>query len=206
MDDALIPPTAQSLNEIAEAVPPNEIPSLEVQQTIDAMLRLAAGKGIHKSDTRQMVGLAAPQVGVQKRIIIIDLTATGAHQKQHMQVCINPVITYCSPKKVDGREGCWSCSNICGIVARSYKVTLEAIDRRGGPVKMALEDFVARIAQHEVDHLDGIRFPDRITDDQRLHWVEPDCFEDYRTQWAAWPVKCPRARWMALKNGTSPLG
>jgi peptide deformylase len=150
--------------------------------------------------------MAAPQVGASKRIITIDITADGSNKEQHLQVFINPKITYRSTETMPGREGCWSCGNVCGNVERAKVVTLEGLERTGKPIKFVLTDFVARIAQHETDHLDGIRFPDRIPTDEpdRLHWVEPAQFEEYRKNWEHWPIKCPRSRWEALKAGLNP--
>ena len=149
-----------------------------------------------------MVGLAAPQLGVSKRIVSIDVTATGAKQKQTLKVLINPKIVWRSKETVLGREGCWSCGNICGAVVRAQRVKVEALDITGKPILMMFSDFVARIVQHEVDHLDGIRFPDRITDDKKLHWVEPVQFDQYRKEWATWKHLCPRSRWEAMKTGS----
>src|SRR5664279_101832 len=117
------------------------------------MLELAAGRGNDLKDTRQMVGLAAPQIGASICIITIDITADGTNKEQHLQAIINPQITYRSRETMPGREGCWSCSNICGNVERAKQVTLEGLDRTGKPLKLELTDFVARITQHETDHL-----------------------------------------------------
>jgi hypothetical protein len=81
-------------------------------------------------------------------------------------------------------------------------VTLEGFDRNGKPIALELEGFVARIAQHEVDHLNGIRFPDRIPEEypERLHWVEPSEFSEYRKHWMHWSVICPRIKWNTMKS------
>jgi len=198
----LVEPTDTRLNQPSEDVSPEEIRSAEIQGIINRMLEMSAGKGKTKEDSRQMVGLAAPQLGANKRIVTIDITADGSNKEQRLQVFINPVIAQRSEKMVNGREGCWSCGNICGNVERSQSLTLSGLDRDGNPVKFELTDFVARIAQHETDHLDGIRFPDRIPVDQpeRLHWVEPAQFDEYRKNWENWPVKCPRERWEEMKG------
>ena len=203
---ALVTPTDPILSRIANEVRPEEINAPLIQNVADRMLELSAGKGHSKHDSRQMVGLAAPQLGVSKRIITIDLTADGSNKKQHLQVIINPRITRRSEETVPGREGCWSCGNICGNVERATHVTLIGLDRKGKPVSFELTDFVARIAQHETDHLQGIRFPDRIPLDKpdRLHWVEHAEFDAYRSQWMHWPHLCPRERWEAMKAGAIP--
>lgn len=191
------------LNCVANKVKPEEINAAQIQGIIAYMLELAAGKGHDPKDSRQMVGLAAPQIGECARVVIIDMTADGSNKSQNLQVIINPKITYRSKETVAGREGCWSCGNICGIVDRAKAVALEGLDKHGNPIKYNLVDFVARIAQHEVDHLDGIRFPDRIPVEQpkRLHLVEAVEFEKYRKDWANWPILCPRERWEAMRAG-----
>lgn len=200
---ALVAPTDPCLNKAAAEIEESQITSPEIQEIIDYMFALSAGKGHDKEDSRQMVGLAAPQIGVSKRIITIDVTADGANKQQTLQVFINPKITSRSAKTIPGREGCWSCGNICGNVERTKEVTLEGLDRSGTPIKARLKGFVARIAQHETDHLDGIRFPDRIPIDQpeRLHWVLPSEFDEYRKNWMHRPKLCPRERWESMKAG-----
>jgi peptide deformylase len=199
----LVEPTNPLLNGVAVEVSAEEISSHHIQGIIDRMLELSAGKGQNKQDSRQMVGLAAPQLGANKRIVTIDVTADGSNKNQHLRVFINPKITYRSKETIPGREGCWSCGNICGNVERAKAVTLEGLDRDGTPLTFDLTDFVARIAQHETDHLEGIRFPDRIPVDEpsRLHWVEHADFEEYRQHWEEWPNTCPRELWEALKAG-----
>lgn len=199
----LIDPYSDTLNRVAEEVSQTEIASAYIQGVIDRMFELAAGKGGSESDSRQMVGLAAPQLGVSKRIVTIDLTATGANQTQSLQEFINPKIVHRSGELVVGREACWSTGNICGIVDRSSEVVMVGYDRNGESISRTLVGFVARIAQHETDHLDGIRFPDRIPADQpeRLHWVEHARFEDYRNNWASWDILCERKTWDDFKAG-----
>lgn len=194
---------AELLNSVASELADNEIASLETQFVIDEMLRMAAGKGKDGEDTRQMVGLAAPQVGVSKRIVTIDMTATGALQEQNIVAMINPKIVGQSEEVVDGREGCWSCANFCANVPRSSHVVLEGLGRTGEHVRYELGGFVARIAQHEVDHLDGIRCIDRVPvgENWRLHRVAPNEFEDYRTQWQTWDKHFARDEWEKFRKG-----
>ena len=201
----LINPTNQILNTVAAAVEDSEIESPFVQGVIDRMLELSAGKGHSKHDSRQMVGLAAVQLGIGKRIIAIDMTADGSHKPQDLHILINPKIVRYSKELVPGREGCWSCGNICGNVDRSKSVTLEGIDPTGAEVEYKLSDFVARIAQHEIDHLDGVRFPDRIPENEprKLHLVLPSEFAEYRLNWANWEAICPREQWERMKSGVT---
>lgn len=199
----LIDPDDPLLGQIAQKVTQAEISSDFIQTIIDRMLQLSAGKGHAKEDSRQMVGLAAVQLGVGKRIVSINLAADGSNKQQNLLIIINPKITARSKGTVQGREGCWSCGDICGNVERAKKVTLAGLDRHGKPITLDLVDFVARIAQHEVDHLDGIRFPDRIPQDrpEHLHLVRPAEFESYRQNWQHWAKLCPRETWEAMKMG-----
>lgn len=199
----LVPPSLKDLNKASAEVAPVEIHSDYIQGVIDRMIELSEGKGSDEEDSRQMVGLSAIQLGVLKRIITIDLTADGSNKEQTLQPVINPVIQNPSKEMVDGREGCWSCANICGNVERHKSVVLTGLDREGKELRLELDGFVARIAQHEVDHLDGIRFPERIPEDQpeRLHYVEPQDFERYRKEWQNWPNLATRQQWLAVKAG-----
>lgn len=199
----LVSPSDSIHNVIADEVSAEELKTDFIQGVIDRMLEMSAGKGTSKADSRQMVGLAAVQLGVSRRIITIDTTADGSNKQQTLQVLVNPVISQHSKEVVSGREGCWSCSNVCGNVDRFKSVVIDAIDRNGETLHLELNDFIARIAQHEVDHLDATRFPERIpaSEPERLHWVEPSEFDDYRKNWDNWSVICTRQRWEKIKTG-----
>lgn len=196
-----VPPSSKVLNQIAEEVRIAHIQSSEIQDAVDSMLRVAHGRQ-GDSNYPTLVGLAAPQLGISKRIIIVGVDADGAGGQPTLQAFINPVIIHKSDETEDGREGCFSTSRVCGIVARSKRVTLKALDRDGVEVIHELEGFPARVVQHEVDHLDGVRFPDRITDDNKLHWVEEAEFGQYRKHWQEWPIHCTRDKWQAIKTGS----
>jgi len=101
------------------------------------------------------VGLAAPQVGVSKRIIVIDGEEDG------LIVLINPVIVQSEGEVVE-EEGCLSIPGIYSQVKRSSKVTVKALNENGDPIEITKEGLTARALQHEIDHLDGILFIDRI--------------------------------------------
>lgn len=99
-------------------------------------------------------GIAAPQVGVLKRAVIVETNG----QKLEL---INPVITKYSGVQ-SGSEGCLSVKNVRGVVERPYKVTVEAVDRYGNPMTITACDFLATAICHELDHLDGILFIDKM--------------------------------------------
>ncbi len=196
----LISPDSQLLNEASVRIAPADVQSIGMQSIIDAMLAIAKGEQ-GNPDRPTLVGLAAPQVGVNKRIIIVGVNADGLGGAIDFWVYINPEIVDASQTTNFDREGCYSTDRVCGIVERADQITIKALDRAGMPVNETYSGFPARIFQHEIDHLNGIRFPDRITDDQKLLWVEPENFGDFREQWASWSHKCPRSKWLAIKSG-----
>lgn len=195
----LVSPSSGILNQVSEPIEINQISSQEIQQLVDSMLRIASSEqGDMKR--RTMVGLAAPQLGISKRIIIVDTASTGMGEIPGLCVYINPAITCKSKQLEQGREGCFSTGSVCGIVNRSNKVAVSAYNRQGEFISEVWTGFTARIFQHEIDHLDGVRFPDRITDASKLHWVEPDRFGEYRTKWAEWQELCPPERWEMIRG------
>ena len=105
--------------------------------------------------TASGVGLAALQVGVPKRIILVDGEEDG------LIVLINPMIIK-SEGEVVAEEGCLSVPDIYSQVKRSLKVTIEALDENGDLIEITKENLIARALQHEIDHLNGILFVDRI--------------------------------------------
>lgn len=193
-----VPPHSEVLSLVAEEVPIADISSQEIQLLIDKMFRVAYGRQ-GDANFPTLVGLAAPQIGVSKRIAIIGINAVGNGEQPKLQAFINPEITHTSKVYEEGREGCFSTGRVCGIVKRAKKVTLKAYDRNGKTIERKLVGFPARVAQHEIDHLNGIRFPDRITDDRKLHWVEEAEFGNYRLNWKDWSVTCPRHKWESIK-------
>jgi peptide deformylase len=195
-----VPPDSEVLNLVAQEVPREQIASPEVQALIDKMYRVAYGRqGDAKFPT--LVGLSAPQIGISKRVAIIGINAAGGGEQPELREFINPIIIGASDEKENGREGCFSTSRVCGIVERAKRVKIRAYDRSGRVIEYEFEGFPARVAQHEMDHLDGIRFPDRISDDSKLHWVDEEEFGEYRKKWQNWPVNCPRRKWESIKSG-----
>lgn len=199
-------PTDPKLNEKSSEVCPCDINSEEIQEIIDTMYHIAFNES--EDRTRAvLVGLAAPQIGIQKRIILVDTAATGVFTKTlsppppQIKEFINPQILWRSEETTLWREGCFSTGRICGLVPRSQKILVRAYDRKGNILTQEFEGYVARIFQHEIDHLDGIRFPDRIADDDSLHWVEEKEIPEYRIHWAHWPKKALREQWLRMKDG-----
>lgn len=106
------------------------------------------------------VGLAAPQVGVSKRLIVVDLSV--GENEDALHVLINPEIVS-KEGEVICEEGCLSVPDIKEKVARPYRVVARGLDLEGRPVEIEGEDLLARALCHEVDHLDGILFVDKLS-------------------------------------------
>lgn len=111
------------------------------------------------------VGLAAPQIGISKRIIVVEFgdEANESIPKQ-LYVMINPEIIKESNDKVPGVEGCLSVPGVVGRVNRSRVVTLRGQNIHGKPVKIRTQGWLARIFQHEIDHINGVLYTDRAED------------------------------------------
>lgn len=101
----------------------------------------------------QGVGLAAPQIGVSKRVIVVDV-GEGPIE------IVNPMIVESHGLEED-TEGCLSIPGVAGEVPRCTVVTVTGLDRQGKEVKQRAEGFLARVFQHEIDHLEGILFTDK---------------------------------------------
>jgi peptide deformylase len=110
------------------------------------------------------VGLAAPQVGVSLRLIVVEYGDDEDEEApKKLFVAINPEITSASEEMVDGVEACLSIPRLMGNVTRHEKLVVKAMNRHGKPVKYKLSGWLARIFQHEIDHLDGILYTDRAS-------------------------------------------
>ena len=107
------------------------------------------------------VGLAAPQIGIVRRIAVIDDT------QGHKLALINPVITESSGEQLC-QEGCLSLPGYRGTVKRPQKIHVEALDENGEPLSFDAEDFFADVCCHEIDHLDGILYKDKADEYGKL--------------------------------------
>jgi len=107
------------------------------------------------------VGIAAVQIGWTQRVVIIDASSRPPCRQHGRLVLVNPEIV-AREGAVTGREGCLSVPDYTGNVVRAQALTLEARDEHGRPQRYEMEGFEARVAQHEIDHLDGLLFIDRV--------------------------------------------
>jgi peptide deformylase len=107
------------------------------------------------------VGIAAPQVGVLQRIVIVDVSARPEVTHHGHLVLVNPELTSWEGVAV-GREGCLSVPDFTGNVIRAERIRVEARDEFGTLREFTMEGYEARAVQHEIDHLDGMLFLDRL--------------------------------------------
>jgi peptide deformylase len=101
------------------------------------------------------IGLAAPQIGVSKRIIVVD-------PGDNLIILINPEIIYREGEN-GGSEGCLSVPGKTGWLNRAQKIIVQGLDPSGESIEVEAANLLARVIQHEIDHLDGILFPDKAT-------------------------------------------
>jgi len=106
------------------------------------------------------VGLSATQVGVGKRVIVVDISPV--EEEAAPLALVNPEIVE-SQGCVQGPEGCLSVPGVEGEVARAETVLVRGMDEKGSPVTIRAQGLLARAIQHEIDHLDGILFIDKLT-------------------------------------------
>jgi peptide deformylase len=145
----------------------------ELRQLIDDMVEtMRAAPG---------VGLAAPQVGVSERVIVVEYAedddddeAEGAPPpKKKLYTLVNPEIIWASEELIDGTEGCLSIPGWLGDVTRHDAIAIKALNRSGQKVKINADGWLARIFQHEIDHLDGVLYIDRLVSPDTLRRVQP---------------------------------
>ncbi|MDI6603415.1 MAG: peptide deformylase [Patescibacteria group bacterium] len=132
----------------------------EVQEVTEEIKKL----GLDMLETmivNQGIGLAASQIGVLKRIIVVNLI-------QKPQVFINPEITKKSRETIIGDEGCLSFPGLFLKIKRAKEVEIEALNENGKKISLKVEGLPARVFQHEIDHLDGILFINRLSFWQKL--------------------------------------
>ncbi len=137
----------------------------ELQTLIDDMIEtMRAAPG---------VGLAAPQVGVLQRVIVVEYAEDDEKEDapKRLYVVVNPELKVNSPETEIGVEGCLSIPGVQGEVERALQVIVRGLNRHGQPVRIKAKGWLARIFQHEVDHLNGVLYTDRA---RRIWELKPD--------------------------------
>jgi peptide deformylase len=153
----------------ARAIDPDDIGSPRIQRLIDDMF-----------DTMreyQGVGLAAPQVHERLRVFVAGFAPDDEDEAERargvpLMAFINPEITPAGAETVEDWEGCLSIPDIRGRVPRLRQISVRAFDRKGKRIQLNASGFVARVIQHETDHLDGVLFFDRMKSLESLTFLD----------------------------------
>lgn len=120
-------------------------------------------------------GLAAPQIGVDLRVVIFGFTSSPRYPDAAAvpeTILINPELTPLDDEREEGWEGCLSVPGLRGVVPRYKRLRYRGFDAAGNPIDRVVDDFHARVVQHECDHLDGILYPMRVQDFTRFGFQE----------------------------------
>ncbi|MCW5804056.1 MAG: peptide deformylase [Deltaproteobacteria bacterium] len=156
------------LRQRAREVSPDELASPAIQQLIDDVIET-----MHDADG---AGLAAIQVYEPVRICAIEVRNNPRYPYKPpipLTILVNPVLTPVGDEQFDNYEGCLSVPNLRGMVKRHVHVHVKALDRHGAPIDEVVHGLKAGTFQHEVDHLDGKIFVDRVTDPSTFAtWTE----------------------------------
>ena len=120
-------------------------------------------------------GLAAPQIGVGQRVVIFGVTQNPRYpdaEEVPFTVLVNPKLVMLTRDVEEDWEGCLSVPGMRGVVPRYTKLRYSGFDEDGNPIERVADGFHARVVQHEVDHLDGILYPQRMTDMSKFGFTE----------------------------------
>ena len=120
-------------------------------------------------------GLAAPQIGVLQRVVIFGYEDNPRYPEAPAvpeTVLVNPVITPLDESTEDGWEGCLSVPGLRGLVPRYRSIRYQGFDQFGNAIEREVNGFHARVVQHECDHLDGILYPQRMTDMRHFGYLD----------------------------------
>jgi peptide deformylase len=157
------------LRKRAQPLDPGEIGTPRIQRLIDDLFET-----MHDS---QGIGLAGPQVHESIRLFVAGVDDPDGGMSP--VVAINPEVTPIGSAVEEDWEGCLSIPDIRGRVPRATRIRLRALDRHGRPQALTADGFPARVIQHEVDHLDGVLFFDRMTSFESITFQE-----EYSRYWA----------------------
>jgi peptide deformylase len=152
--------------------------ALKIRAVDDGLRKLA--REMHETmSVASGVGLAGPQIGVMRRIIAVHVPEAYGDERQPevTLTLVNPEIVKAQGREV-AAEACLSIPGWVGDVPRATRITVKAIDLNNREVRLKAEGILARVLQHEVDHLDGILYVDRVEDKSTLRQVEDEEEED----------------------------
>lgn len=200
------------LNQPSELVPVDQIKSEAIQTLIKQMLKLSG----HEANTIQtgkesfLVGLAAPQCGVMKQIIIVDcrsiMEMRTKNSRPKFDILINPKVIWESKERHINYEGCFSVpSKYLGVLERPKALLIKAYGKNGQIFTKRYEGLSAQIVSHEIDHLKGVRFPQKLKSEKELHLCHSeDELSTYRKHWHHWKKCASKEEFNQMKQGIYP--
>jgi peptide deformylase len=166
------------LRERARQLTAEEIASPELRSLVDSM--------VATMETEGGIGIAAPQVSKSVRVAVIEIPTDSTRYAEaepfELEVFVNPEITVLDPAEQEYWEGCLSVPDLRGLVPRPRQVRVDYLSLDGEQRSITAAGFLATVLQHELDHLDGVLFVDRVRDttmlatveEFRKHWLEPE--------------------------------
>jgi peptide deformylase len=174
------------LRQVCAALTRANLRNLEQQLEVDALIdfmygivgKPLAGAAVAKSQPKT-VGLSANQVGIMKQICAVDMSI-GRRGYTDIYILVNPKVVWASKSVAERPEGCVNFATTWGITRRSRSVCVQALDRSGNELELKLTGWPATLIQHEIDHLNGRLFIDRLPDPSKAHRVEGDEYVAYR--------------------------
>ena len=162
------------LRQVATEIPPDLIASEELENLIADMIATMRKEG--------GIGIAAPQIGVSVRAAVIEVERDSTRYPDSpvfdLEVLLNPRVTIVDENEQSYWEGCLSIPDLRGLVTRPRAVRVDYTDCEGRAKSIEVANFLATVFQHELDHLDGVLFIDRVRDTTKLATIE-----DYRRYW-----------------------
>lgn len=179
LDQTQVDPVLQyddsRLRQISLPLPPDDFGTEKLQEWIKRL-----------NQSRQVfggIGIAAPQIGLFTRLVVIDIPAYervgfGKVDAIPLHALINPEIVWFSDDKMKASEGCLSVKGYEGFVVRPTRVGIVAYDPEGKRLEFEADSLYARVLQHEIDHLDGILYPDRVAELKDIRKVQPVKLDD----------------------------
>ena len=149
-------------------------PADEIADPTAPEVKVLVGHMIETMDDADGMGLAAPQIYVSSRLVVMrtpgddDEEEAEEHEWSGLTILANPVVEPLGDEMEDGWEGCLSVPGLRGVVPRFRRIRYTGTDLQGGAVDRTVEGLHARVMQHECDHLDGVLYPQRMTDMTKL--------------------------------------
>ncbi len=163
------------LRKVARKLEPAELDTAALEQLVADM--------IDTMEAEDGIGIAAPQVGASVQVAVVAMKDDSERYEEAesfpLTVFVNPMVTVTDPEEQEYWEGCLSVPNLRGAVVRPRGVRVDFLDVQGKAWTVEAEGFIATVLQHELDHLQGVLFVDRVRDMTKLATID-----EYRRHWA----------------------